>query len=359
MFFSSAIEKTSLNPGREQAFEAMSEELSTANLYALSPVPLQPEGLFRNGDWQTLYTGALWRPAPLNAGQAHVIPVAERAKLLCSYYPATEARACLILMHGLEASAEEAYMRSLARKLLRAGVSVLCVNHRSCGPSVHLSNTTYHAGLTQDVNQLVDYAHQALGYDSLFLGGFSLGANLALKYAGEQGQQAPETLRGVFAVSPPVDLEASAKEVLKARNAVYERFFYGRMFKRFLQRFWYYPKETNLLKLRHIRHLIDFHHWVVAPDFGFASAQDYHLQASCGPDLPQIQVPTLMLYAQDDPIIPLASYQGVELSASTQLLVTRFGGHVGFRNGATRPAHEDACWAENRVLDFIRHLMET
>lgn len=54
---------------------------------------------------------------------------------------------------------------------------------------------------------VVDHVNSR-GYEKIAAVGFSLGANVLLKYLGEQHFKKPDTLRGGVAVSAPCDLGA-------------------------------------------------------------------------------------------------------------------------------------------------------
>ncbi len=111
----------------------------------------------------------------------------------------------VVLVHGLEGSSHAPYMRSMAQALLEDGFTVHRTNIRSCGGTEFLCSTLYHAGLTKDIFAiLTDLDRQRR--TPVFLVGFSLGGNQALKMAGELGGDAHRLLAGVVAISTPIDL---------------------------------------------------------------------------------------------------------------------------------------------------------
>ena len=81
----------------------------------------------------------------------------------------------------------------------------------------------------------------------------------------------------------------------------------------------------------------------------------------CGPFLAQIRVPTLIIQAMDDPLIPFEPFlrSGIEQNPFLRLLATEHGGHTGFL--AARPSgnDQDAYWGESRVVQFLRGLANT
>jgi len=72
--------------------------------------------------------------------------------------------------------------------------------------------------------------------------------------------------------------------------------------------------------------------------------------------LSQIAVPTLIITAASDPIVPVASFEAASYSPATQLIVASCGGHLGFI--AARGADpRDRRWldlADRRQIGFIQ-----
>jgi predicted alpha/beta-fold hydrolase len=50
-------------------------------------------------------------------------------------------------------------------------------------------------------------------------------------------------------------------------------------------------------------------------------------------DLRDITLPTTIITAQDDPIIPVADFYDLHTSDATRLIVQPYGGHNGFLEG--------------------------
>lgn len=120
-------------------------------------------------------------------------------------------------------------MLATARKAFAAGFNVVRMNLRNCGGTEHLTPTIYHGGLTDDLRVVTEELIKQDGLTSLFLVGFSLGGNMVLKLAGEYGSEIPEEVRAVCAVSPSVDLGASADLIVQRSNWLYHHDFLRRL----------------------------------------------------------------------------------------------------------------------------------
>lgn len=237
----------------------------------------------------------------------------------------------VFLQHGLEGSSRSGYMVSLAQALCEAGYAAHRVNMRGCGGSEHLTDTLYHSGLTGDLRRILRPLREA-GRGPLFLIGFSLGGNVALKLAGELGPQARELLDGVCAVSTPIDLHACVKRIAEPQNWIYERRFVRSLRARYRRRHTANPDRFPIEGLDSATSIYEFDDRFTAPAFGFGTAQNYYRTQSAVKFVPDIQVPTLVVQAADDPFIPFDIYESPALRQNPwiEFQAVPHGGHLGF-----------------------------
>ena len=270
---------------------------------------------------------------------------------------ASRTRPLVVIVHGLEGSADSGYARGTAIKAYAAGFNVLRYNVRNCGGTDALTPTLYHSGLTVDLHHVLRELIDGDGVAGLFIVGFSMGGNQSLKLAGELGETAPRQLKGVCAISPPIDLASCSEAIREPRNWVYERRFVRSLARRMREKDRLFPGRYDLGPLDQIRHLWDWDDHF-QPYNGFRDARDYYAQASSISYLPAIRVPTLIIHAADDPFIPIEPFRDVRLTSNPMidLLVTAHGGHVAFCG--VRQSDEDRAWAENRAVEFFQRLTE-
>lgn len=245
----------------------------------------------------------------------------------------------LVLLHGLESSSEAGYMRSMAQAALEAGFAVHRVNIRSCGGTERLCRTMYHAGLTGDLRFILG---QFAGRGPVFVVGYSLGGNTALKLAGELGDDARRLVRGVCAVSAPIDLAACSRRLGQPRNRIYERRFLRRMRERLERRGMPVPGAP-------ISSMWEFDDRITAPAFGFGGAGNYYGTQSAIRFLDAIRAPTLVVSAQDDPLIPFEVFGHPAFAANPWLRLepVEHGGHLGFL-ARRRPRF----WLDREILNW-------
>jgi predicted alpha/beta-fold hydrolase len=230
----------------------------------------------------------------------------------------------LVMVHGLEGSGEAGYMRTLAHTALSHNIATHRFNMRTCGGTAKLCPTLYHAGLTSDLHFFLKQLKSTL---PVYLVGFSLGGNVSLKLAGELGADHAGILAGVCAVSTPIDLAASVRRIAQRENRLYERRFLERMRERLLSTGRY--TREQLMRPQSIYEIDD---QITAPSFGFGTADHYYATQSATVFLDRIQIPGLLIQAEDDSFIPFESFQHPALAnnPNLRLISTKHGGHLGF-----------------------------
>jgi predicted alpha/beta-fold hydrolase len=228
------------------------------------------------------------------------------------------------------------------------------VNTRNCGGTEHLTPTLYHAGLTEDVRQIIVELTERDGLTEVYVAGFSLGGNVAVKLAGEYGDSVPGQLRAVIAVSPSIDLNASADAIELRSNTIYNMRFVWSLRTRMRRKARLFPERYDESRLRGVWSIRKFDDVYTAPHAGFGNVANYYARASALQFINRITIPTLIVHAQDDPFIPFESFQhpDIEANSNVVLLAPKRGGHVGFISADCEG--EERFWAERIAVEFIK-----
>jgi predicted alpha/beta-fold hydrolase len=255
----------------------------------------------------------------------------------------------VVLLHGLEGSGESGYNRSMAWQALTGGFVVHRLHMRSCGGTEQLCKTLYHGGLTGDLRAFLTQLKADNDGLPVFLVGFSLGGNVALKFAGEEGETS--LIQGVCAISTPIDLAACARRIGEPDNALYEKRFLNRMKERLIATGRYTKAE-----LAGCRTLWEIDDRITGPSFGFAGAAHYYGTQSAQNFLHAIRVPTLLIQAKDDSFIPfdIFSHKAIAANPNITLLATDYGGHLGFIS-----KRAPRFWVDHAALQFIQAQLPT
>lgn len=272
--------------------------------------------------------------------------------LAIEHQPLTTPKGQILFLHGLEGSSEAGYIKSLAQASLERGFGVHRCNMRTCGGTETLSDTMYHSGLTSDTLHIIEQI-VSRNIGPVFLVGFSLGGNVTLKLAGELGEN--DILRGVCAVSTPIDLAACVRTLDKRSNRLYSRRFLARLKDRIRRKAALSPDLYSAHELHVVKDIWGFDDRYTGPLFGFGNAETYYRTQSAQQFLDLIRIPALVIQAKDDPMIPfrIFDHPAFRENPALELLAVEHGGHLGFLS-RTRPRF----WLDEVVMTWIERNLE-
>jgi len=326
------------------------------------PAPFAPTGLLANAHMQSVLTSSPWRKRRVLKRSAGYRDRSEREVVstpgdvhLLGYRarPVSGNGALAILLHGWEGSSESNYLLDSAVALDAAGFETFRLNFRDHGDSHHLNEGLFHSCRLQEVLEAVALLAEAHAAGPVFLVGFSLGGNFALRVARNWPADVESPSR-VIAVSPVI----RPKHVLAALAdglPIYEQYFVRKWRRSLKRKQRLYPERYNLESwFRHrnladqTRHLVD--DYTDFPDMdkyleGYSIAGDY---------LDGLSVSTLIVTAADDPIIPIADFEALPKPEALTLEVHERGGHCGFLANWRLES-----WIEQRIVSELENHVST
>ena len=224
------------------------------------------------------------------------------------------------------------------------------VHFRGCSGEANRLPRAYHSGDAQEIEWILRRLRAQNAGAPLFAVGVSLGGNALLKWQGDNGESAARIVDAAVGISVPLDLMATGNALGQGFNLVYTRNFLATLRAMSLAKLERFPGLFDANAVRASRTLREFDDLVTAPLHGFKDTDDYWTRASSKPGLNNIRVPTLILNARNDPLVPASALPGAgEVSAAVTLEQPEQGGHVGFVSGRF-PGNLD--WLPQRVLNF-------
>lgn len=262
-------------------------------------------------------------------------------------------RPIVLVLHGLEGSVESPYVQGLMQALLAKHFQVAVLHFRGCGGVPNLLPRAYHSGDSEDPRWVADQLRARYPATPLMAVGYSLGGNVLLKWLGEDG--AGSLLTAGVSVSAPLDLHRSSRRMDTGFSKVYQKHLLDSL-KSSLGRKARDPALAQqmppLTPPRVFSNFRNFDDHFTAPLHGFTGVEDYYTRASSRPFLSQIEVPTLLVHAMDDPFVcPTAVPTEEDVSDSVTLQLSKRGGHVGFIAGSLwRPEY----WLESVIPEFLQ-----
>jgi predicted alpha/beta-fold hydrolase len=305
--------------------------------------------LLTNGHLQTVLPGIIRKVKPV-AYRRERIGTPDGDFLDLDWVKNGAARVA-VLSHGLEGDSKRHYMLGMANALLKRGWDVVAWNARGCSGEPNRMLRFTHSGATEDLGAVVAHVLSTSDYSAVALIGFSLGGNLTLKYTGERGTRLDTRVKAAVAFSVPCDLESSSLKLAARVNRIYMRRFLTSLHCKIRAMKLVTPQKIDDSGYRHMRTFKHFDDRYTAPIHGFMNAEDYWRQCSCKSFLRQIQVPTLLVNARNDPFLSEACFpvEEAETNPNFCLETPANGGHVGFISFN----RDGEYWSETRAAAFL------
>jgi predicted alpha/beta-fold hydrolase len=304
------------------------------------PPHFQPHRVIRGGHLQTIVSLRVDQVTGLKPVR-HRVEVSDGDAILLHEDRPAEWRPgdpSMLLLHGLSGCHSAPYMLRLARRFVSQGVCVFRVDMRGCGAAVDLCQNLTHAGRSDDVVAALDFMARHNPDSPLHVVGVSLGACQLLRAVGRIGggmDSMPSwfpRLRRIAAVAPPLDLQRCSDNMNRIVLRPYNYFFIRALLDRAPPRVRELPIFQREVVRPRPKTLRELDERFTAPISGFRDACDYYAKTSANRVTKYNPVSTLVLTAADDPIVPISCFvdDPAIWPETTELLITKTGGHVGF-----------------------------
>lgn len=281
------------------------------------------------------------------------IPTTGGDRLICDFIKPTRVnqKHLVVILHGLCGSSQASYVTRLAKKLKHQGIISACLNFRGCGTGQLKAKGLAHSGRSEDLSACLQFIEKTYPGYQYSIVGFSLGGNVALKFAAESTKQQYPNLKQMIAICPPVDLAACADMMEHPRNWIFRRYFSKQLNQTVARRHLAYPELGPAPVFSRNIGFWQFDQCYTAPHSGFTSAQDYFNQCSTIDRLNDISWPCHILMSADDPFIDHTKIANKSLPTNIQYHQTKHGGHLGFLANPFIEKHYR--WLDQQIMKWI------
>ncbi len=325
-----------------------------------SEAPLLPDGIlpFEPPRWmrhhmvQTILASLKFRksgPSPmLDAAQDMILDCEDGVRLKGSFSPHPDNKALVIFLHGWEGSQESTYVVSAGRRLYARGVSIFRLNYRDHGDSHDLNEGLFYSSLFNEVFDAVKQAANLANGAPVYIVGFSLGGNFALRIARSLRDLTIAELKHIFAISPVADPWGAAP--LVDQNYLFRRYFLKKWTRSLRRKQSLYPHLYDFSEILSHNKVLDITQKLLPSYSDYPDMESYFNAYRVDPhDLAFCPVPISIITAADDGMIPVADILKLELNVNAKRIIHAHGGHNGFFQSLKGPTWYD---------DYIEQVME-
>jgi predicted alpha/beta-fold hydrolase len=296
-----------------------------------------PIGL-RHRHVQSVLAGWPWRRRSLArhaagllaASRDEIVDCGSGVRLLGHYSArAGQAKGLAVLMHGWEGSAQASYVLSVGGLLYDAGFSVFRLNFRDHGETFALNRELFHSCRIDEVVGALGSITARYPAERTFVVGHSLGGNFALR-AAARAPGAGIALKKVVAVCP-VLRPSSTMRALEDGLFIYREYFLRRWRRSLLAKAACFPELYDFGDLRRFRTLTATTEFFATRYASFPDLDTYlNGYALTGNVLAGLTVPSKLIAAADDPVIPAADLADLATPPALSIEVLPRGGHCAF-----------------------------
>eukprot|EP00898_Chlorokybus_atmophyticus_P000433 jgi/Chlat1/1390/Chrsp12S02048 len=271
----------------------------------------------------------------------------------------------LIIVPGLSSSSVNNYVRYIVSAGISHGWRVAVLNHRGLGGVKLTSKKLYNAGFTDDLRRTVRRVREAHPQAVLIAAGASLGANILIKYLGEEGAAAKaeedrggvSDIAGAVAIGCPFDLQVGDRHL---RGKRLQQRAYARALSSSLADFAASHADMlgdlcDLQTLKKFTTIREFDDRITRLGL-YETVDHYYRTASCAQWVTRVRVPLLAFSAMDDPVCPSQAipWDEARVSPNVAIAATARGGHLGFYEGTLNPSP----WHVKPMMEFLTAVLE-
>lgn len=264
--------------------------------------------------------------APLSQAWSRNLREVEREVVVSGLYSKqADADTLVVVMHGCGGKPSSHYAVLAARHFFERGHSVLRLAWRG---SDGRGEDLYHAAQTADLHAAVEDEVFAR-YRRIWLVGYSLGGHCALHFAHENRDP---RVRAVAAICPVLNLIETNLAIDSRKRAFYRRYVLGGLVEGYAPLADRGLAPTPFASVRRARTFRAYDALTVVPRYGFASVDDYYTRACVSLVVDRITLPSLIVAARHDPMLPwqIAEKLRPQLSPAISFRWAERGGHAGF-----------------------------
>jgi len=257
----------------------------------------------------------------------------------------------IILVPGLCNHSHEHYLRHFSRCCKKRGYRAVIFHPRGTDQLTTPKLFTY--GGTSELRQTIEHIRAKLPCAALIGVGFSMGGNILMRLVGQDSEFARAHLACAISISQGYD---GLQGIKYLQTTMFHNILIRKLLKLFARHADVFRRNSNINVdhvLNSVSDIEEFDQLVTCTTYGFKDPETYYKDNSCIHHLHKVSIPSLLLNALDDPLVPpslIPSHIPLQ-NEHVILATTQYGGHLGWAQGFLLPFRTH--WHELVTLQFI------
>lgn len=328
----------------------------------------------KSGHVQTILYGKMGRVnSPFPLGDRHSIIMSDGATMTFDIFKPlseTDKNCILMVCPGIANSSESVYIRTYIDFAQRQGYTLAVLNHLGAVKSITLTSPRlYTYGDTEEYNLMVKEVEKMYPNHRFIAVGFSLGANVIVKYLGEEPSRQRRFV-GAISSCQGYDILSLCPMMTDWRQLrrlyIYAMTRHQQGILRRCQNVLFSEEaekkygKFDLKALMRATTLHQIDELYSHKRAGFKTCEEYYKWASSASYIDKVKIPMLLLNAADDPIVPEEVHY-IPRKVATEhhnviFALTAHGGHLGyFEGGIIIP--NTITWLDKVVISYSDALL--
>jgi predicted alpha/beta-fold hydrolase len=315
-----------------------------------------PKPWARNPHLQTFFKSLkLLKPgknAMVDCAQQMIIDAGGGVRLLGYYSKHTDnaSKGLLLILHGWEGSSDSVYILRTGKYFFDRGYDIFRLNLRDHGDSHHLNEGLFHGGLIEEAVAATRSIMNLARKKPLYVLGFSLGGNFALRIALKQTEANIENLTHVFGISPVLDPHKATIAIDRV-SPFYRKYFLKKWLRSLKKKQDAFPNIYKIDAAFTMKTVMEITDYIIPRYSHFKDHREYFGTYTLRGDVfSTLSVPVTIVTAEDDPVIPINDFYGLHDHDKLHLSIQRYGGHCGFLD-----PFPFGSWYERKIFGIINN----
>ncbi|KAL0082140.1 Alpha/Beta hydrolase protein [Phycomyces blakesleeanus] len=262
----------------------------------------------------------------------------------------------LVCLHGLTGGSHESYIRGVLELITSPPFNYrgVVLNARGCGNTEITTPRLFNAAYTDDIREVVKHIQSKLAPGTPLIAiGFSLGANILVKYLGEEGEKAP--FKAALSIGNPFDLLNANMAMIRGpfTSRVYDPHMAANLRGIFAKHIEIMSQNKDIDPEKVINSVTirEFDETCTRRVAGYSTVLNYYRDGSSCRFVEHVRIPLLCINAMDDPVAvsECIPYDEITINPYVVLATTDYGGHLGWFEYSWKPTR----WINKPIAEFI------
>ncbi|CAK9093275.1 unnamed protein product [Durusdinium trenchii] len=308
-----------------------------------------------SGYMSTFYSG-FWAvmPSMHGTGSLETIALSDGGEVSLHWYdpPRAETDKVLLVLPGLNNNSRTSFVQATMRHIRSEGFQAVALNYRGLTSDLKTPKVAS-AESWADIHEVAQHILKVKPNCELFGLGFSLGGGMLLRHLGFEGERT--LFKAAVTVAAPVDFTGACAALESSRRKLFINFMISQGAKAFMLQGLVKSKFRDRVDLKRVllaTRLSQIESALICPLMGYATPAEYYEANNPRPFLHKVSVPTLVVNAEDDPVISLHTLPFDELKRNPRIYVavTKRGGHIGWGSGGLGAG----AWTDSMAAHFLQ-----